>query len=446
MFRLGIDWADLTGESPSWKDGDYSTYNEDEKGEYDKSHRFTDFEYNGFFLDGKLTWRAMLYYLWDRNHWMFGTPDPMLSQSKYTDETLGTDHQLTYKLSSWNELLVGATLESLEKEAEGVSGGEAALPYTPAMEYESQSLFIQDSMDFMDNQLNVVLAARYDNFDLTTKHPSTGSLISITERTESFDHLSPKAGVSMKFLDEMLRLRTNLGVGFKAPSADQLSAMYEKESWGSVTRYLGNSDLEPETSLTWDLGFDLNLGTADIGVTWFNTEYEDKIVNSSVEYDGKTWSSWSNSGDAELQGFDVNLKVDVSELFHFQPGVCLYSTMAFNTKHEDGQTHEDLLYISDYEIKSAISYNGDGFGDNRNSFGASLSHVLVGPQMITNYDTYSTEEKGIFSFWDLSLKYRFLDNFEAKLDVLNLFDQRYEWVKGYIMAERTYNVGLSYTF
>lgn len=439
LFRVGFDWADLTGGYPSWEDGDYSAYSRENRSEYDKSHRFADLEYNGAFLDGKLTWRAMLYYLWDRNHWMFGDPDPMLSQSKYTDETVGTDHQLTYQLSPTNQLLVGTTLESLEKESEAVSGGAPSLPYTPAMEYESHSLFVQDSLDFMENRLNVVVAARYDNFDLTTKHPTTGNLISITERTESFDHISPKGGISMKFLDEMLRIRTNVGVGFKSPSADQLSAMYEKESWGSVSRYLGNPDLDPETSLTWDVGFDLTFSALQFGATWFHTDYEDKIVTSSTEYDGKTWTTWKNSGDAELQGFDLNLKLDVSALLAWQPRLTLYSNMAFNTDHEDGDTHEDLLYISDYELKSGLLFSHDAFS-------GSLSHVLVGPQMITNYDTYSTEEKGSFSFWDLSMSYRFMERFEAKLDLLNLFDQTYEWVKGNIMPERTFNVAISYTF
>ena len=439
MFRVGFDYADIEGASPGWKDDVYSSWDDETKSGYDKSHGYADLEYNGSFMDDKLKWRAMAYYLWDRNHWMYGSPDPNDSQSKYTDETLGTDQQLTYQITPANELIIGGTLERLEKESEGVTGGLPSLPYTPGMEYETQSLFIQDSMDFMDNRLNVVLAGRYDNFDLTTKHPSTGELVSINERTESFDHFSPKAGVSMKFFEEMFRVRTNVGVGFKSPSADQLSAMYVQESWGSIKRYLGNPDLDPETSFTWDLGFDLALGATDIGVTWFNTDYEDKIVSDTTEYLGQTWNTWKNSGDATFQGIDVNVNIDVSEVFDLQPDITVYSNVTFNTEFEDEETGEDLLYISDYEIKSGIQVN-------HGPFGGTLSHVLVGPQMITNYDTNMTVEKGSFSFWDLSLKYQFLERFEAKLNVLNVFDQTYEWVRGYIMPERTFNFAISCAF
>ena len=440
MFRLGFDMADLTGTYPSWDNyTTYSNYVKDAVSKFDKSHKFFDLEYNGAYLDGKLKWKAMGYYLWDKNHWYTGYPDPDLAQSEYTDDTWGTDQQFTYALTPWNTLLMGFTLETLEKESKAVSNGAPSLPYTPGMEYDTQALFLQDSMDVMNNRLNVILAARYDNFDLTTKSPETGTLLSINERSENFDHISPKAGVSMKFMDEMLKVRTNVGVGFKAPSADQLSAMYEKSSSGSVSRYLGNPDLDPETSLTWDVGFDLFFHAADLSVTWFHTDYKDKIVTTSTEYDNKTWSTWENSGEAEFQGFDINLKCNLSQLFNWEPSVSLYSNLTVNTDFEDKDTHEDLLYISDYEIKSGMNINHRGWG-------MALSHVLVGPQMITNYDTYVDEEKGSFSFWDLNLKYDFMDNYGIEVNVLNLFDQTYEWVRGYIMPERTFNVALSYTF
>ena len=261
----------------------------------------------------------------------------------------------------------------------------------------------------------------------------------MNEKNETFDNISPKAGVSMKFLNEMLKVRTNVGVGFKAPSADQLSAMYEKESGGTMSRYLGNPDLDPETSLTWDMGFNFFFHGADASFTWFHTDYKDKIITSSTAYDNKTWTTWKNSGKAELEGFDINLKSNLSQIFNWKPLVSLYSNITFNTDFKDKDTHEDLLYISDYEVKSGLSINHRGWG-------MALSHMLIGPQMITNYDTYVDEKKGSFSFWDLSLKYDFMEHYGVEVNVLNLFDQTYEWVRGYIMPERTFKVAVSYTF
>jgi vitamin B12 transporter len=173
--RFGGNFGKLTGEYPSWENGTYSNYVEDYAAHYDKSHGYADAEYNGSFLDGKLDWRGMGYYLWDRNHWYYGSPDPDASQSKYTDKTLGTDHQFTYKFANWNKLLVGFNLEKLEKESEAVSNGLPALPYTPGMEYVSKALFAQDSIDLLDNRVNIIVAGRYDNFELTTRSRQQGN-------------------------------------------------------------------------------------------------------------------------------------------------------------------------------------------------------------------------------------------------------------------------------
>jgi vitamin B12 transporter len=128
--------------------------------------------------------------------------------------------------------------------------------------------------------------------------------VSIEERSEEFSHFSPKAGIGVKFLDELLRLRANVGEGFKSPSADQLSAMYESTTG---TRYLGNPDLAPETSMTYDVGLDLFHKFFTVSVGWFHTDFEDKIVQTTTTYNGLPWITWENSGDAEIEGFDINL-------------------------------------------------------------------------------------------------------------------------------------------
>ncbi len=437
-LRLGGNFGDLTGEYPSWENGTYSNYDEDYGAHYDKSHGYADLEYNGSFLGGKLAWRGLGYYLWDRNHWYWGATDADADQTKYTDKTLGTDQQFTYRLASWNKFLFGFNLEKLEKESEAISNNLPALPYTPSMEYTSKALFVQDSMDLLNNRINIIAAGRYDNFELTTKKPATGQLLNINERTEEFSHFSPKLGIGVKFLDELLRVRANLGEGFKSPSADQLSAMYENMNG---QRYLGNPDLNPETSMTYDLGLDLFHDYFTVNVGYFHTDYRDKIIQTTTAYNGQNWITWKNSGDAEIAGFDINLNWAVGRTFGWTCGLNLWANTTFNTKCEDKETGEDLLWVSDYEIKSGIDFSYDGFS-------TQFTYTLVGPQMIYNYDSYPyrTEKKEEFSFCDLTMRYRFLDSWEASLAVLNIFNDTVEWVRGYPMAERNFRLGLSYTF
>ena len=440
-LRLGGNYSDLTSESPSWGGGTYSFYEEDFDDNNDKSTGYADLEYNGDFLNGKVHWRGLVYYLWDKNHWFYGNsygnPDPDSYQTKYIDETIGTDHQFTWKMTSWNSLLAGFTLENLEKESYGVANSQPSRPFTPGLDYDNQALFIQDSLDLFDNRVNIVAAARYDRFELTTKPAETGTCASFNERSEDYSHVSPKIGMGVKLFEEKLRLRGNVGEGFKSPTADQLSADFINTANG--VHYLGNPDLEPETSMTYDVGFDLFFKPVTFTFSYFHTDYEDKIVNSSFRQGGERFSSYENHGDATMTGFDIGVEWALNKSFPLPFNASLWSNMTFNTTCRDELTQSDLLYISDYEIKTGLNVSYQGWS-------GQLSHALIGPQMIDNWDTFQVEEKGTFSYWDLTVRYRFNEHWEAKGSILNLFDQEVEWVRGYLMPERNFLVGLTYNF
>lgn len=64
-------------------------------------------EYNGDYLHDQLHWKAVLYYLWDKITGLLGTADPESDQTKYIDQTFGTDQQLTWKINKINTLMFG---------------------------------------------------------------------------------------------------------------------------------------------------------------------------------------------------------------------------------------------------------------------------------------------------------------------------------------------------
>ncbi len=438
-LRWGGNMAEIGGAYDSWSNGTYSSY-ADTSQNFDKSNRYSDLEYNGRFLDGFLNVRSLFYYLWDRNQWKYGTPDPDLTGTKYTDTTIGWDQQFNFNFGKWSNLVAGFTLEQLEKKSEAISGGSASAPYTPGMEYNTLGLFAQDTISLFDDRVNLVLAGRYDRFDLKTKKPDSGDFPLFKEKSETFDEFSPKAGVAYNFLDKLMRVRANLGMGFKSPSPDQLSAQYRGHNG---VGYLGNPDLKPETSLTWDLGWDLFHRIADLELTYWHSDYKDKIISASkmVRYDNQDWYTWENHGEAEIAGVDFNANLRLSEIMKWKPNLSLHTRVTFYTKFEDKETGSDLVNVSDYEAKSWINFSHKGFS-------TSLFYVLIGPESILNYD-YSparTETKEAFDFWDYQASYSFLKNWRVTLNVYNLADRRYEWVRGYPMPERSYHLGLTYEF
>ncbi len=441
--RLGGSYVDLTGGYPSWENwATYTAYQKENKNHYDKSHGYLDFEYNGAFLAGDIELKALAYYLWDKNQWFYGVGDPDSSYTKYIDTTIGTDEQFTLNIIPHNKIVFGFTLESLNKDSEAKQGGVPSTPYTPDLTYDTKSVYLQDSIDLLKDRLNFVFGARYDKFDVSTKRPS-GAYISFEERSVDFEHLSPKAGISYKLIEDFLRIRANIGTGFKAPSADQLSAMYEYSSYYGTRRILGNPDLDPEESVTYELGMDITRPWLDLGIGFFHTDYKNMIQTASytVTYLGKTWETWENVGDAEIEGIDITFALHLHRLLPISPRITLYSNLTFNTKYKNKETDEDLLYISDYEVRSGIRSSFKGLN-------VALYNVLVGPQKIQNFDQYpaQVEEKSEFTFWDLTFRLNFLKNFTLEGGIYNLLDERYEWVRGYIMPERNYRIGITLRF
>ena len=180
-LRLGGNYADLMGEYPDWQDLDgdfnpnpYTAYRRDFAPDTDKSNGYTDLEYNGDFFAGRVHWKGLVYYLYDKNQYNYGQIDKDADRSKQVDESLGTDHQVSWRTSDWNTLLTGFTLESMERESSAWMEYAPQTPYSPGLDYDNQAVFVQDSLDLLDNRVNLIAAARYDRFEMATEQGETG--------------------------------------------------------------------------------------------------------------------------------------------------------------------------------------------------------------------------------------------------------------------------------
>lgn len=451
--RIGGNYAHLVTEIPSYPLERHTLphYLDDYKEYADKSIGYADLEYNGSWLDGSLRWKGLIYYLYDKNHsnspqygyqYGWGSADPKSSQTKTLDKTWGTDHQFTWKMNGWNTLLAGFLLDSTDRESSRYDNFKPADAYSPNLQYDNQAVFIQDSLDLWDNRINIVLASRYDRFDLTTKAAQTVVGSTFSERSEDFGHFSPKIAVSLKSFDDRLRLRGSYSEGFKSPTAPQLSADYTDMSYGYPRPFIGNPDLDPETSRTYGFGIDFFLDAFTAKFDLYRTDWKNKIQQTTVE--NTNIQTWENIDNAKISGIDLLLEWQINKTFTELPfRAKLWSNMTFVLDNKDKTTKKEMKYISDYEIKSGLNF---GWGD----FNSQLSFVIIGEQEIDDF--YSGNwpapvvTKSSFNFWDLTMSYTIADHWEIKAGVYNLFNQSVEWVDGYPMPERNYRIGLTYKF
>jgi vitamin B12 transporter len=228
------------------------------------------------------------------------------------------------------------------------------------------------------------------------------------------------------------------------PSADQLSADFT--AYG--TNYIGNPDLDPEHSKTYEGGADFSYASLNISLTYFQSDFKDKIENDG----GFPDRTWHNIGRAEIAGFEGELSYDIGTLFNWDFQLKPYATFVRLTKYRDRENHEDLKYVSDWNVSYGIAlseYNG---------LSANLNISYTGKQHIDDWKNAGPPtwiapvvEKGSFNVANLTISKIIVDteNFgdiTLKAEIENLFDKDYAYVDDYPMPGRSFFLGLRYDY
>lgn len=132
----------------------------------------------------------------------------------------------------------------------------------------------------------VVPALRYDH------HSSFGS------------HVSPKLGVTYKVSSDF-RIKANYGEGFKAPSVYQLYYSLDRIMGASRVRLIGNPDLDPEESKSFDIGVEGEFGKGYATLTYFNSRLKNLIDTHLISEEGNLKSyEYINIGKARMYGVE----------------------------------------------------------------------------------------------------------------------------------------------
>ena len=103
-------------------------------------------------------------------------------------------------------------------------------------------------------------------------------------------------------LSDAARLRAAMGTGSKNPTFTEL--------YGYSASFVGNPDLQPESSTSWEIGVDMSIanGRGNVALTYFDETLEDEIANV---YDYVTWTSTTVNESSESQRHGVEVSVDM---------------------------------------------------------------------------------------------------------------------------------------
>ncbi len=426
--RIGLIYHDYSaggvGDPGYFKTNDLDNYK-------DSSNESVDLVYDGKTVDGPFSWEIRYFDGKDKDKWV----DPVASNASGRDDGIPyeqkTDHkgaaaQFTYDKGllflttgiNWDNYKIESTSDPKESE------------------YDNPAGYLLAKVRLFNKKLIVSGGARYDEYEVKMKNPAG--------REESDRHLSPNAGIVWLFND-YLKWRANYGEAFRMPAANELAY----DLWFWRTHYVGNPDLDPEKSSTWETGFDFAWNALATSVTWFHTDFKDKI--QSVAKPGSIMT-WENIGGATIEGFEGEISYDIGALFSWDLEVKPYLSFTYLTKYDDDQTGQDLFYTERENVSYGISVS---YPDD---FSARLNFTYTGKKWIDDWENAGPPtwvapkiEEGGFTVANLTLSKKLTDfkkygGISLKGEIQNLFDEDYHYAKGYPMPGRSFYLGMRYDF
>ncbi|MDY6832665.1 MAG: TonB-dependent receptor [Thermodesulfobacteriota bacterium] len=359
----------------------------------------------------------------------------------YDSETSWQGLQLKDEITwSVHRFIVGVDYQDIDKESRSYNtDGSRKAPSSPDESRENMAGYLETIWKFMNEQLTATAGGRYDTFDVETVE--TPYKTDFTPKAESFSTFSPRAGLNYLF-DIGVRLHTTVGQAFVPPSAWELAGYSQTEVDGETMTTEGNANLDPETSLSYDVGvgFDRPVWGLSLDVTCFHTDVDDKIVSVQIG----NYKTYENGLGAEIEGLETMVSFDIGAPLGWDRSLELFANATHIFKAEEEQsdgTMHDIHNVAEYTINYGIQYN-DGLFDGK------LHVRSQGEMKDTDWVTagYPEIEYPSFTVVDLAIGTTLFDHHRLLFKIDNIFDKDYYEKRGYPKPGRAFYASYGFQF
>ncbi|EAQ29315.1 TonB-dependent receptor, putative [Erythrobacter sp. NAP1] len=297
---------------------------------------------------------------------------------------------------------------------------------TFAVDYEQEGFNNVATFDDRKETENVGLVGEYrhsgDRFDF-----SAAIRHDFNDRFQDTTTFRIGAGYE---LTETTRVRAAVGTGVKNPTFFELFGFFDGT-------FVGNPDLEPEESTSWEIGLDQTFANGDavLSVTYFNAELESEIFTT---FSPPTFvaTPGNRATESEQQGVEVALAAQIG------PQWTLNAAYTYLDADEDGVIEvrrpesiasAALTWTAPRDMASAtlvLRHNGDAFD---NDFSAGTF-----PAPLTTLDDYTLV--------NLNARVEIAEGIDIFARAENLLNEEYEQVFSFVSPGRTVIAGFSAAF
>ncbi len=226
------------------------------------------------------------------------------------------------------------------------------------------------------------------------------------------------------------RLRASAGSGIKNPGFFELFGFVDG-------RFIGNADLEPEKSTSWEVGVDQDLAdkAATLSVTYFNATLDEEIFTT---FPAPTFTATpaNRTTQSDQQGVEVALAAQIG------PQFSLNAAYTYLDAEEGGLTE---VRRPESVASAALTWTAPG---------DAASATLVVRHNGETQDLAFTDPSFVpvravlddYTLVNLNGRVRLSEGVEAFARAENLLDERYEQVFSFVSPGRTVIAGISATF
>ncbi|OAM87343.1 TonB-dependent receptor [Termitidicoccus mucosus] len=363
----------------------------------------------------------------DTNTQTKGT-SPYLSSRRKTDWQ-GIQIQDSWQPAHWLALIGGFDYNLVENKIISYNAnGTRKAPYAPNNTQATNGVFLENIMKFIDDRLILNVGARYDDIELELNETpySTG----VTPGTESFDTINPRAGIVYR-LDSAWRIHATMGSAFVSPSANQVAGRTEEVVGDQMRVAIGNPDLDPESSTTWDVGIGYDRSWIAVDLTYFHTEVKN-MIGSKYVTNTPTYreTHYYNADTATQSGIEAQVDLDFSRWLRAKKGSWMFHGSATKLierkQHSQVEGDSVIRNVADLKLNASLSWR-------HASWRASVSARYVKGMWDEDNSTGKIYTNGIggayeypsFVIWDASIGRYFGEKHSVWLKGENLTDRFY---------------------
>ncbi|WP_405415466.1 TonB-dependent receptor plug domain-containing protein [Maribacter sp. Asnod1-A12] len=347
----------------------------------------------------------------------------VLSDSDFNQKLFRPEVRGSYTFASENENNTGLQNGTLTA-GMGIQLDELDRTYfDETVNFTSQYLYAQYNFNPIE-KLNIIAGARFDN------------------HSEYNNQFSPKLALRYQ-LNNNLSIKGSVGYGFKAPdfrqlyfdftnsvvgytvlgynvALDKLQELVEQEQILSVlvTEDELDKPLEAESSIGYNLGFNLKHGRGNTEVNFFRNDFKNLIDTRIIarKINGQNVFSYMNFDEIYTTGFEINSSYKITDELNISAG---YQLLYAFDKQKKQDVADNQVFVRDTESGQSVALSqSDYFGlVNRSRHNANFKVYYDIPSASTNvnmrvlyrskYAQYDTNGNDLIDNYDTS----FIDGF-----------------------------------